>query len=389
MKFSNCPVCKGVSFTSVLSLGQLPIAINAQVTRSSAPAVKCGDIDLVICNSCSHMFNLAFDESKVGYNETYENSLHYSPHFRRFANQLATRLVEDHGLVGGAVVEAGSGPGHFLSLLCEAGVSEAVGYDPSYDSARLEAPSHPAVKLTQGFLPGDGEIQADLALSQHVLEHLMDPVSLLQQLAGCIREAEHGAVYSEVPNGELMLDSCALWDLIYEHCSYFTPLSLTCAAGKAGLSEHHIEAIYDRQFLSLDSLTCEPISDLPEASKVDQMVEKAIEFGNTARSRIELARDELESYRKQGPVVLWGAGSKGMTYMNLVSADGLIDTVVDVNPRKAGCGVPGVDAVIGMPDIVLDVMPKTVLVSNPVYVSEIESTLDDLGMQPAVKALWG
>jgi hypothetical protein len=119
------------------------------------------------------------------------------------------------------------------------------------------------------------------------------------------------------------------------------------------------------------------------------MVEKAIEFGNTARSRIELARDELESYRKQGPVVLWGAGSKGMTYMNLVSADGLIDTVVDVNPRKAGCGVPGVDAVIGMPDIVLDVMPKTVLVSNPVYVSEIESTLNDLGMQPAVKALWG
>ncbi len=389
MNLSKCPVCQGVSFTSVLSLGQLPVAINAQVAPDNATDVRRGEIDLVICNSCSHMFNLAFDVAKIGYDESYENSLHYSPHFREFANGLASRLVEDHKLHGSTAVEAGSGPGHFLSLLCEAGVAAAHGYDPSYDSERLEAPNHSAVQLTQGFLPDNGETQADLALSQHVLEHLTDPVSLLTQLAASVKSSDYGVVYSEVPNGELMLDSCALWDLIYEHCSYFTPLSLIYAAGKAGLSDKYIAAIYDRQFLSLDSLPCTPSVELPDEKKVEQMVKKAIAFGNKARNRIDQARVELESYKKDGPVVLWGAGSKGMTYMNLVSADGLIDTVVDVNPRKNGFGVPGVDATIGMPEIVLDVKPETVLVSNPVYVTEIKTSLAELGLHPKVEALWG
>lgn len=388
MTLSKCPVCQGDSFSSVLSLGQLPVAINAQVSPANATDVRRGEIDLVICNSCSHMFNVAFDVAKIGYDESYENSLHYSPHFRDFAGDLARRLIEDHNLRGSTVVEAGSGPGHFLSLLCEAGVAEAHGYDPSYDSNRLEAPNHPSVQLTQGFLPENGEVQADMAFSQHVLEHLTDPVNLLTQLAASIKDAEQGVVYSEVPNGELMLDSCALWDLIYEHCSYFTPLSLTYAAAKAGLTDHQIAAIYDRQFLSLDSLVATPTSELPDEAKVEQMVAKAIAFGDKARSRIDQARVELEGYKKQGPVVLWGAGSKGMTYMNLVSADGLIDTVVDLNPRKNGCGVPGVDASIGLPEIVIDVKPETVVVSNPVYATEIKASLAELGMHPNVEVLW-
>ena len=45
-----------------------------------------------------------------------------------------------------------------------------------------------------------------------------------------------GVIYNEVPNGETMIDRCALWDLVYEHYSYFTPVSLELAGARAGLA---------------------------------------------------------------------------------------------------------------------------------------------------------
>ena len=146
----------------------------------------------------------------------------------------------DHQLQGSVVAEAGAGPGHFLTMLCEAGVSKAHGFDPSYDAGRMGAPKHSSVQLTQGLFPTDGSLQAKLAFSQHVLEHLSSPVSLLRELADSVSATDGGAVYSEVPNGKTMLNRCALWDLIYEHYSYFTPTSLKYAAQRAGLSLIHI-----------------------------------------------------------------------------------------------------------------------------------------------------
>ncbi len=69
------------------------------------------------------------------------------------ARALAERLVETHGLAGASVAELGSGPGHFLSMLCEAGVAVATGFDPSYDAARLGAPTNSAVSVSTELFP--------------------------------------------------------------------------------------------------------------------------------------------------------------------------------------------------------------------------------------------
>ncbi len=90
------------------------------------------------------------------------------------------------------------------------------------------------------------------------------------------------------------------------------------------------------------------------------------------------ARDDLAGFAAEGPVVLWGAGSKGMTYLNVVSDVAPIVGVVDINPRKAGWGVPGTDLVIVGPDALVEVQPRTVLVANPVYVEEISAQLREL-----------
>ncbi len=372
----------------VLSLPGLPVAINAQTTPEAATSVARGDMELVVCTACSHLFNAAFDPEASSYDSSYENTLHYSPHFQAHATALAARLVDQHGLTGADVAEAGAGPGHFLTMLCEAGVAGGYGFDPSYDPDRLGAPEHPDVRLSQGMFPTDGALQPKMAFTQHVLEHLTAPVSLLRVLRSSVVDQDGGLVYSEVPNGELMIDKCALWDLIYEHFSYFTPTSLVLAAQMAGLSADRVATAYDGQFLSVESSPIAESVELPDRSVVEPLVRRAVDFGELARKRIDQAKTELDRHLGIGPVALWGAGSKGMTYLNLVASGGEISAVVDVNPRKEGFGVPGVPGVISGPDSLKALGPKTVLIANPIYADEIRGTLTEIGVEADVLPLW-
>ena len=383
-----CPVCESRDRRDVLSLPSLPVLINAQVSPQEAPTVTRGDIDLVVCEQCAHMYNRSFDDGLLDYDASYENTLHYSRRFQEFASGLARRLVDDHELVGSGVGELGSGPGHFLSMLCDAGAGSGVGWDPSYDAERLGAPSHPSVTISTDRFPADGSHQVRLALSQHVIEHLHDPVSALEAQRRAV-ERTHGAVYTEVPNGQLMQEHCALWDLIYEHLSYFVPSSLDLACRRAGLRVAAMGAAFDDQFLWCEAVPDDTAarSDTDRAA-VRRSVDSGAEFGQTAVRRISQAREELTQRAERGPVVLWGAGSKGMTYLNIVDGVAPIAGVVDVNPRKVGAGVPGTTHTVTSPASLAELRPRTVLVSNPAYLDEIREDLQALDVDAELLPLW-
>jgi len=378
-------VCGGTAAELVLDLGELPVNLNSQVERGSSRAVRRGPIEIVVCTACSHLYNAAFDADLIEYDVAYENTLHYSPRFRDHARALAAELVVEHDLVGGTAVEVGCGPGHFLSLLCELGVARGLGFDPSYDPGRLGAPSHPAVTIRRELLGAESGVVADLAYSQQVLEHLSVPVDLL----GLLRSvATQGAVFSEVPNGELMINQTALWDLLYEHVSYFTPLSLAVAHRRAGLSSRRSGTSFGHQFLWLDASPGPQDDSLPAPSACEPLVARSIRFGAEARTRIEQAADELDAALSRGPVALWGAGTKGMTYLNLVEGADRIAAVVDINPRKRGFGVPGTDLAVVTPEDLGAIRPATVFIANPIYRDEITRQLHDVGLRAEVVPLW-
>jgi SAM-dependent methyltransferase len=384
-----CPVCRSSDRTDVLSLSGIPVLINAQVRPEQALDVPRGDMDLVVCCGCGHLYNRSFDPDLLDYDASYENSLHFSNQFQEFASGLAVRLVSDHDLTGLTVAELGSGPGHFLSMLCDAGVGRGFGYDPSYDPDRLGAPEHDAVTISTERFPADGSLEVRLAFSQHVLEHLDDPVAALKALHAAVA-GTGGVVYSEVPNGGLMIEQCALWDLIYEHLSYFVPSSLELACRRAGLDIDIVSASFGNQFL-----WCEATSATGghrgslDAAVVAAAVDRAQRFGVEAKRRIETAREELVAMSAEGPVVLWGAGSKGMTYLNLVADAAPVSGVVDINPRKTGWGVPGCPLVISGPEHIVDIAPRTVLAANPIYTNEITQRIRALGVDAYVRPLWG
>src|SRR5260370_42331513 len=92
-------------------------------------------------------------------------------------------------------------------------------------------------------------------------------------------------------------------------------------------------------------------------------------------------RDRIDELRRHcRRVVIWGAGSKGVMFPNLlgVPAGAGIDWVVDVNPRKHGHFVPLTGQRIVAPHPLLENPPDLAVVMNQEYYLEDRSMIDHL-----------
>jgi hypothetical protein len=84
-----------------------------------------------------------------------------------------------------------------------------------------------------------------------------------------------------------------------------------------------------------------------------------------------------------GPVVVWGAGAKGVTFCNLADPNARrVTGVVDVNPAKQGHYLPGTGHPILAPSAAADAAAAVVL--NPNYTAEVTDALRRLGSRAAV-----
>ena len=78
--------------------------------------------------------------------------------------------------------------------------------------------------------------------------------------------------------------------------------------------------------------------------------------------------------------MVWGAGSKGVTFLNLIDPIGQIEYIIDINPRNQGKYVPGTGQNILSPEFLREYQPDVVLVMNEIYKDEIQQILDSLGV---------
>ncbi|HKW45712.1 MAG TPA: hypothetical protein VJN22_08640, partial [Candidatus Eremiobacteraceae bacterium] len=87
----------------------------------------------------------------------------------------------------------------------------------------------------------------------------------------------------------------------------------------------------------------------------------------------------LTAMRRKEKLAIWGAGAKGVTFAGLVDPQAeLIDAVVDVNPRKQGCFVPGTGHPIIAPRELSERGIGAALLMNPNYRAENEAILAEL-----------
>lgn len=364
----------------------MPVSIGVQWPSSSAAkACKKGDLELAFCESCGFIWNQAFDDSRLEYSQSYDNSLDYSPVFQKYALGLARRLIDTYEISNKQVVELGCGKGHFLSLLCEQGNNKGVGFDPSYEGERMDSPVSNQIEYIQDFY-GEKytDRPGDLICCRHVLEHIKDPVGFLASTRQTVGGRGESIVYFEVPNVRLILEKLSVWDIIYEHCNYFSIESLTAIFQQEGFEVLQSSEAYDGQFLGLEAKinNVESGKNAKSWGDVKQLQALVDSFVVKLQERMELWKSRLKEYEAQNKkTVIWGAGAKTVGFVNMLKIDSQISSVVDINPHKQGLHLAGTGQKIVAPEFLKELNPEVVILMNPIYKAEISKQLSSMGIK--------
>jgi hypothetical protein len=219
-----------------------------------------------------------------------------------------------------------------------------------------------------------------------VLEHVTDPVGLLEA-ARAGSTANGASLYVEVPDGTHMLRAPAVWDLVYEHVGYFTAPALAATVAAAGWTVTDVGTSFGGQFLWAEAVAAGGEATVTPEPRPSEVLALADRFADLHASTMRRWADEMDRHRAQGRgVAVWGAGSKGVTFLNTVGSEAV--AVVDVNPRKHGRFVPGTGHQVDAPSS-LGARVDAVLVMNPLYLDEVRAMVEDLAIPGDVLAVEG
>jgi len=384
-----CLVCESTDIVVFAEISQVPVHCNILwKTREEASQAPKGDIELGFCGGCGHIFNMSFDPDRVNYNEAYENSLHFSPRFQEYAEALATRLIDRHHLRGKDIVEIGCGDGTFLSMLCEFGGNCGVGFDPGCDGRKGTSKKHNNMTfISDVYSERYADHMGDLVCCRHVLEHIPDPREFLVQLNRRIRSERDTVVYFEVPNVMYTLQDAGIWDIIYEHCSYFSIPSFTRLFLETAFVPIDVSVAFGNQYLCLEASKKQGKKNggWDFGDEIREIVKIVHSFAKQYEDKLDLWSSNLYRMMEDGKrMVLWGAGSKGVTFLNTLPRGAAIHHVVDINPRKHGMYVPGTGQQIVSPEQLAHIRPDVILVMNPLYTDEIGQQIARMKLDPEI-----
>lgn len=386
LQLSRCPVCGCDSPFDLLDIPAVPVYCNVVwPRREQAHAATRGSMGLKYCEACAHLFNAAYDPGLTDYTPAYDNSLHFSPHFNHYAEDLAGSLVERHELHKKTVVEIGCGKGDFLMQLCERGENRGWGFDRSFDPERVDNERRRRIHFVQEFYSAEHtlRLRPDFVCCRHVLEHILNPRAFLDELRQGFAGRTDAALYFEVPNALFTLKDMGIWDLIYEHCAYYTLSSLTQAATRSGFDVLAMGEAFDGQFIFVEMQpgTGRVHAVVPETHQPANVRRYADQFAEQYRKKVHSWQERLRDLQQAGRrAVIWGGGSKGVTFLNVLGRESGIDYVVDINPHKQGKYVAGTGQRVVSPEFLRELRPTDVIVMNPIYESEIAESLRVLGL---------
>jgi 2-polyprenyl-3-methyl-5-hydroxy-6-metoxy-1,4-benzoquinol methylase len=196
-------------------------------------------IRLMRCGSCRLVFHCQFtDEAELReyYDDYYDGeNLAFSPITdTRFGELL--RSFESYRQ-GNHILDVGCGSGHFLKVAIEVGWKA---YGTEIASSAFEQLSRLGINSFCGKLESASYASGffDVVYCSEVIEHLVDPVTLLREIGRIVRRG--GMLYLTTPNFDSLSRRLlgSKWRVIgKEHICYFTPGSLSRSIREAGFHQ--------------------------------------------------------------------------------------------------------------------------------------------------------
>lgn len=382
-----CPSCGWNKNLVFHHIEQTPVhSVLLMPTRDMALNYPKGTIALAYCESCAFIWNTAFDPGLLKYSSAYEETQGFSPTFNAFHLNLATSLIERFDLRNKVVLEIGCGKGEFISLLCELGSNTGFAFDPAYIPARNASPAKERITFIQDFYSEEyRHCSADFVCCKMTLEHIPNTADFVRMVRRSLDDRGDTIVFFQVPDLRRILRDVAFWDIYYEHCSYFTAGSLARLFRRSGFEVLDVYRGYDDQYLMLEARAAIDAAKtrLPREEHMDELTGEVTVFYQRYQEKLQSWRAAIEDIRrKRSRVVIWGSGSKGVSFLSTLHIRDEIEYVVDINPHKHGMYMPGTGQKIVPPEFLQHYRPDSVIVMNPIYSEEIQRDLVTMGLSP-------
>lgn len=381
---TDCPGCGGTRRLAAFRVANQPIVLNYRFpSAAEASKVPRRDVDLVQCAECGLVFNASFDATVIPYDAAYENRQCCSTAFVNHLEHLADGLARRHRLQGHRILEVGCGKGDFLRMLCQSAKATGVGYDTTFEG-EAGGPRSRVRFHTRYVTASDVTTEYHLVICRHVIEHVPEVGAFLRELRAIAAAAGDPVVVLETPAFEWIVENRCLWDIFYEHCNYFPTVTLAHLCRRAGFSVIGHRRAFGGQYQVLELKVRRRATAVkaPVLGRTDRLAT----FAKQARRIQASLLSRVKRLSGGGGWAVWGAGAKGVALINLLPEIPPA-FVIDSNPAKHGCVIPGSSVpVIGPDDPRIDEV-GSILVVNPNYLKEIAATLERRGYAGGLHAL--
>ena len=388
----KCHSCRSHRLETFYEVKETPVHSCLMVsTREEALAFPRGNLALVFCTDCGFIQNEAFDASVHNYSPDYEETQAFSPRFRRFSSELCARQIDKYDLHRKKILEIGCGKGEFLAEICEMGRNRGIGLDPSYRPERTPNEAAARIEIIQDFYSQSyAHLRADYVACRHTLEHIQPVREFVRMLRSSFDEGSEPIVFFEVPDVERVLVEQAFWDIYYEHCTYFTLGSLARLFRSSGFEILDLYKGFDDQYLMIEARpgSADAGRRFDAEDDLERTAQNVKRFQAKVSEKLAALLRDLEVIKRRGQrAVVWGSGSKAVSYLTTLGITDELEYVVDINPHKHGKFLAGTGHEIVAPDFLVEYQPDVVIVMNPVYCEEIRASLKVMGLTPAMTAV--
>jgi hypothetical protein len=139
-----------------------------------------------------------------------------------------------------------------------------------------------------------------------------------------------------------------------------------------------LDVVFGDQYLLLDSVPGDDRRGLPGEDDLDRLERAVDHFETEHPKQLDRLRADLAGGDRK--TVIWGAGSKGVSYLTTLGKDRGIDFAVDINPHKHGMYMAGTGQRIVAPEFLAEYRPDLVVAMNDIYLDEIRAELDRVGV---------
>lgn len=184
------------------------------------------------------------------YIQGYDNNRNNSAVYREYLDEVEDFIVDNLELQNKKILEVGCGNGSFLNKICQKHSCMGEGYDPSYNGKKIVGNGQICFyNKYYDKVCADNRDKYDFVIFRHTIEHLQNPTKLLSQLRNSMKEKS--MIYIETPCFNWILKNKVVFDIFYEHCSYYTKDSMENLLSLVGLEAVKIDYKFNNQYMCI------------------------------------------------------------------------------------------------------------------------------------------